>query len=604
MTETIFVVIPAYRDPECAETLRDLFAKATQPRRVHVGVCWQYKEGEEEETLLLPTAYEKQIAVKSAPIDKSEGACWAKHQAQQFYRDETYVLTIDSHMRFVEGWDEVMIGELARCPSAKPLLSHFPPGYTPPGTYDRNAKCIVLRAHYPTAAGDIRFRGEPLDSTPEKPLRGAFAAPGFMFAKGQLLREVPPDPYLYFEQEEMCYAARLYTHGWDVYHPSVLCLFHLYDSALVSYPRYKHWQDHVDWATLNRRGRERADHLLGVQLASSAEALAEIDRYGHGEARSLDEYAAFCGIHFAAREVTQRALNCGFIAELARYRSAPMVASSKAVVEEKSPAAAVSETGRRPRVSTFISQPITRFKPKSMDLLSRPMFVPPEVSTARTSPAPRIVTEGIPPGILVIENYASPALCAFLRAHADRTAGVQLKVVDNERSTSGSVVTKVSDGRITDYVSINDVAPEILSIFNDIYSYRLAPYYGVTFEWYERPQILRYSTGGKYDPHADAEHLTAESKIWMRSLDRDISVLLYLNEGYEGGAVRFDGCNFTLQPKEGMLLAFPSDHRYLHAALPVTKGTRYVIVSWAATVGSPRVKDSPPYASVILHLPS
>ena len=583
-----------------------MFDKAAHPQRVHVGICWQYKQGEDAASPDVPAAHQANVRLRCVTADESEGASWAKHQAQQLYNGENYVLMIDSHMRFVQDWDSIMIAELAACASAKPVLTHLPPGYVPPQGYDENTKRIVVRAHYPTAGGDIRFRGEPLDKAPAKPLRGAFAAPGFVFAKAALLHEVPCDPYVYFEQEEMCFSARLFTHGFDVYHPSRLCLFHLYDSTPSPHPRHKHWNDHPRWMEFNRRGRERADHLLGVQLASSAEALAEIDTYGHGEARSLDEYAAFCGIHFAAREVTQRALACGFIADLHQYRATPI--ASPAMPSPKSDQPAITKqpaaSGRKPRPSTFSMDRAYEFKPASTDILRTPIYIPPSVTLHAPAPPLRLITEGVPPGILVIENYIPEEMCAALREHADRTAGTKLKVVDSDRSTSNSVVTKVSDGRITEYVSINNVAADMVGIFNDIYWNRLAPYYGVTFEWYERPQILRYSTGGKYDLHADAEHLNADTKIWMRSLDRDISVLLYLNEGYEGGAVSFDKFAFKIQPKAGMLLAFPSDHRYLHAALPVTSGTRYVIVSWASTVGSPRVKDSPPYASVILHLPA
>ncbi len=40
---TIFVAIPAYRDPECAWTLRDLFLKAANPWRVFAGIVWQVR---------------------------------------------------------------------------------------------------------------------------------------------------------------------------------------------------------------------------------------------------------------------------------------------------------------------------------------------------------------------------------------------------------------------------------------------------------------------------------------------------------------------------------------------------------------------------------
>jgi predicted 2-oxoglutarate/Fe(II)-dependent dioxygenase YbiX len=86
----------------------------------------------------------------------------------------------------------------------------------------------------------------------------------------------------------------------------------------------------------------------------------------------------------------------------------------------------------------------------------------------------------------------------------------------------------------------------------------------------------------------------------MRSQDRDYSVLLYLNEEYEGGELEFVNQKYRFKPKTGMLVGFPSGHEYLHAALPTTSGIRYVIVSWAAIIGSPRVRQLPPYASVFV----
>jgi hypothetical protein len=41
-------------------------------------------------------------------------------------------LQVDSHTRFVQNWDALLIGELAACNSAKPVLSCVPAAYTPP----------------------------------------------------------------------------------------------------------------------------------------------------------------------------------------------------------------------------------------------------------------------------------------------------------------------------------------------------------------------------------------------------------------------------------------------------------------------------------------
>jgi hypothetical protein len=51
---SIFVAIASYCDADCAATLSDLFAKAKYPDRIMVGVCWQYKPGEQPESCPVP----------------------------------------------------------------------------------------------------------------------------------------------------------------------------------------------------------------------------------------------------------------------------------------------------------------------------------------------------------------------------------------------------------------------------------------------------------------------------------------------------------------------------------------------------------------------
>ena len=86
--------------------------------------------------------------------------------------------------------------------------------------------------------------------------------------------------------------------------------------------------------------------------------------------------------------------------------------------------------------------------------------------------------------------------------------------------------------------------------------------------------FLRYA-------HSDSEYWDEGSHTWKRSLDRDYSILIYLNEGFEGGALFFPNFDYRIAPKRGMMIAFPSDHRYLHAAEPLISGKRFAVVSWA-----------------------
>lgn len=121
---------------------------------------------------------------------------------------------------------------------------------------------------------------------------------------------------------------------------------------------------------------------------------------------------------------------------------------------------------------------------------------------------------------------------------------------------------------------------------------------GHTVAWYELPLILRYRAGGYYLAHADSCALDPASKTWFKIRDRDLSLLIYLNEDFTGGGLTFVNFNYHFRPKPGDLLVFPSDNRYAHQAETVESGIRYVIVSWAALRETPKLDDRPPEGAI------
>lgn len=114
-----------------------------------------------------------------------------------------------------------------------------------------------------------------------------------------------------------------------------------------------------------------------------------------------------------------------------------------------------------------------------------------------------------------------------------------------------------------------------------IHEQHLTHLYNSQIDNIEGPQFLRYDVGDYYNAHNDSETFV-DNKL-KRVADRDISVLMYLNDDYEGGQIEFTQLQLTIRPKAGMLLAFPSYWEFEHKVHPVTKGTRYSIVSWIAT---------------------
>lgn len=323
----IFVQIASYRDRECQWTVKDLFEKAAHPENITVGICWQFDEAEDQDCFQVSTRADQ---VKVFPVDwrESEGVCWARHIVQQMWDGEEFSLQIDAHMRFVPGWDQLMIQELAACDSPKPVLSCNPASYTPPNNLSQQPRPTVRRVQFFDAQGNLRGKGEPLQKEPPTPLNGAFVAAGFVFARSEILAEVPYDPHLAFDQEEATYAARLYTHGWDIFSARSQFLYHYYNDAKSSV-RPLFWSDMQQanpgkLEELRTRGIKRFDHLFGYATTAQPDAIKDLSKYGFGKARTLEEYQHYCGVDFKRKHVSEKALRCLFVRGLEKYRPEPI----------------------------------------------------------------------------------------------------------------------------------------------------------------------------------------------------------------------------------------------------------------------------------------
>lgn len=296
----IFVSIASYRDTECQWTVKDLFDKARHPDRITVGLLWQSIPEEDADCFLVETRPEQQ-RVRKVHANESLGVCWARHQIFTLWEGEDYLLQIDSHMRFVPEWDAKLIDMLDSCQSDKPVLSHHPLSYTPPDQLQKPGLSVMHFGRFndhgiPIAKGKIISLAEK----PETPAVTAFIGAAFLFTRADVITAIPYDPHLYFHGEEITYSSRLWTHGWDLFLPNDVIVFHDYSTDRN---RPRHWSDHKAWTKLNEQSFRRARHLLGIEHTDDMAALTEIERYGLGTVRSLDDYQRFCGINFRSRDV-------------------------------------------------------------------------------------------------------------------------------------------------------------------------------------------------------------------------------------------------------------------------------------------------------------
>lgn len=294
----IFVQIAAYRDPQLIPTLEDLIDKADSPDELRICIAHQYSD-EDEWDNLDKFRDDDRFVILDIPYKESQGACWARNKIQQEYADETYTLQLDSHHRFVEGWDTECINMLKGLQEdghEKPLITSYIPSFDP--NNDPQG-----RVNTPWGMGWDRFIPEGAIfflpyymEEQDKPKMGRFYSAHFAFTLGQFCKEVPHDPNYYFHGEEISIAVRAWTWGYDIFHPHKVLAWHEYTRV----GRTKQWDDDNTWIDRNNKSHQRNRKLLGVD---GEVADFDFGEYGLGKVRSLEQWEQTMGIRFRDRAI-------------------------------------------------------------------------------------------------------------------------------------------------------------------------------------------------------------------------------------------------------------------------------------------------------------
>lgn len=302
----IFVQIAAYRDRDLLPTLRDLVAKAKDPNRLRIGLCWQRAA----EDSLEEFSSDPRMRVRDVPWQQAKGICWARHCTQELYENEEFTLQIDAHERFVEGWDEKIVGMLAETDAAKPILTTYPAHFTPDEKMPSDGVPHQIQTQHFRENGTVNQFPCPISNFEEltHPVPARFLAGGFLFTYGAHCREVPYDPMIYFS-DEISMAVRSYTHGYDLFHPHRHLAWHYY----VRQGALRHWDDHSE--TARKDGitehfwwlREWRSQLQHEQLFGMADHCIKELR-GFGPERTLADYERFSGIDFVHRKIHKATL--------------------------------------------------------------------------------------------------------------------------------------------------------------------------------------------------------------------------------------------------------------------------------------------------------
>lgn len=192
-----------------------------------------------------------------------------------------------------------------------------------------------------------------------------------------------------------------------------------------------------------------------------------------------------------------------------------------------------------------------------------------------------------PAGIMVIDGFLSVTECDRFLQYVSNQPREWLTVLNHTDTETGESSYRRDPARVAENVDPGEMAPMTRVWMEAAVRQFVAPV--ASPEWFETPHLLCYGPGGKYVAHSDAEHFDSEQGMYYRIVDRDFSLLIYFNDDYEGGSLRFEHLNYEYKPRAGDLLVFPSNHVFSHESTPVTSGTKYALVSWGVFRDTPRV---------------
>ena len=186
----ILVRIASYRDRELLPTLHDCIEKARWPGDLRFAVCWQHGEDETLDVFV----DDPRFRIMDVPFMQSQGMCWARAMCGERYEGEEFTLSLDSHHRFVRNWDSELIRMMELAPSPKPILTSYPPAYTPGEASPRGTEPLLMKFESFTELGTISAAPYPFENFRDltEPVPSRFLAGGFSFAEGRFLEEVPP----------------------------------------------------------------------------------------------------------------------------------------------------------------------------------------------------------------------------------------------------------------------------------------------------------------------------------------------------------------------------------------------------------------------------
>ena len=307
----IFIHLPAYREPELIPTIKSALENAKYPKRLVFGICRQFNP-EDGFDNVDEYRNDPRFKIMDIPHEQAKGLPYARYQINTMLEDEEYICQLDSHHRFAQDWDVTLIemhDQLKDKGVKKPILAAYLPYYNPfndPAERTMEPWQQTFACFYPH--GTIFIRPSLLHGWQNmtEPAPSRFLSGHFCFADNHWAKTILHDQDIFFSGEELNLTVRSYTHGYDMFHPHKLVIWHATmreerSGMLV-------WDDQSkrgdDWWTQQNIARAKIRQLLRTEDNGF-----DLTGYDLGTERTLHDYEKYAGVDFKKRSVQKYTLD-------------------------------------------------------------------------------------------------------------------------------------------------------------------------------------------------------------------------------------------------------------------------------------------------------
>jgi hypothetical protein len=283
---TIFISIASYRDSQLHQTIESALNHAANPSRIFTGINLQ--DSLQYYIKLTSKSYPNTKILFTSP-DQSNSVVSARRRINdELYSNEDYFLQIDSHTRFKDNWDNILINQIQSIENDRVIISTYPNEFPYP---DPDMEYLKLPYNAPLIfdnflsddSKDNRFKPRNLVSLKDYDVvDNKRIAAGFLFTDARWIREVPlPAEGIIWSGEEDYMTYLSYLKGWDIKAPSEAVVWHNYN-----------WKD--------RDGKPYRFHNgnLGKGVEDRSIDIINDVLFNQRHARSLEELENFLGVKF------------------------------------------------------------------------------------------------------------------------------------------------------------------------------------------------------------------------------------------------------------------------------------------------------------------